>query len=47
MLCANLEAQYPANFTIGPSLDAQGKKSDVLMEIVQIEDRLPELVSRG
>ncbi len=47
MLCANLEAQHPANFKIGPSLDAQGKKFDVLLEIVPIEGRLLELVSRG
>ena len=46
-LCTLLETQHPANFAIRPSLDAQGKKFDVLQEVMAVEDGPLKMVSRG
>lgn len=48
VLCDLLGAQYPAKFAIEPTLDAKGKKFDVLLDMEPLEDREPlDLVSSG
>lgn len=48
VLCDLLGAQYPAKFAIEPTLDAKGKKFDVLLDMEPLEDREPlDLVSGG
>jgi hypothetical protein len=47
-LCELLGVQQLAKFAIEPTLDAKGKKFDVLKELEPLEDRDPlDLVSRG
>lgn len=47
MLCSLLESQRLANFTIGPCLDAQGRRFDVLLDLIPLNDEPLQLVSQG
>lgn len=47
MLCSLLESQRLSNFTIGPCLDAQGRRFDVLLDLMPLDDEPLQLVSQG